>query len=91
MYSLAIMSIVAGFTMLFLNMYLPPRGEIHESVLTAFGIILIFVGSLLGIEMHYSNKLNEFKRTVIETITAMRPDNEEKEEIDHGKDRTNGT
>ena len=55
-YSLAVLCIVAGFVLLFLGLYIPPTGEIHESVLTAFGLILVFVGSLLGISMHYRNK-----------------------------------
>lgn len=53
--------------MLFLGMYIPPTGEIHESVQTAFGLILVFVGSLLGISMHYRNK-QEMLETHIEQI-----------------------
>lgn len=76
-YSLAILSMAAGFTLLFLNMYLPPRGEIHESVLTAFGIILIFVGSLLGLEMKYAFELNKFKKNVIDIIASKPKDIDE--------------
>ncbi len=68
-YSLAILSTIGGFTLLFLGMYLPPTGQIHESVLTAFGLILIFVGSLLGISMHYSNELHKFKTSVLKSIS----------------------
>ena len=31
----------------------PPKGEIHTSVLVAYGETLTFVGSLLGIDYHY--------------------------------------
>ena len=31
----------------------PPLGEIHHSVLIAFGEILTFSGSLIGIDYHY--------------------------------------
>ncbi len=68
-YSLAVLSLLAGFTMLFIGMFLPPAGQIHESVITAFGIILIFVGSLLGISMHYANETDKFKKAIIDRIT----------------------
>ena len=38
--------LVAGFCA-------PPVGEIHHSVLIAFGEILTFSGSLIGIDYHY--------------------------------------
>lgn len=38
--------LVAGFI-------LPPPGEIHSSVLVAFGEILTFAGALFGIDYHY--------------------------------------
>jgi hypothetical protein len=34
----------------------PPAGEIHHSVLIAFGEILTFSGSLIGIDYHYRYK-----------------------------------
>ncbi len=69
-YSLAILSTIAGFTLLFLDLFLPPTGQIHESVLTAFGLILIFVGSLLGISMHYSNELQKFKTSILSALSS---------------------
>lgn len=33
-----------------------PMGEIHHSVLIAFGEILTFSGSLIGIDYHYRYK-----------------------------------
>ena len=34
----------------------PPLGEIHHSVLVAFGEILTFAGSLIGIDYRYRYK-----------------------------------
>lgn len=70
-YCLATMTMIAGITMLFLGMYLPPSGQIHESVLTAFGIICVFTASLLGISMHYANELNKFKSNVNELLAEI--------------------
>jgi len=70
-YSLAIASMTAGLVMLFLGMYIPPEGQIHESILTAFGIICVFSASLLGISIHYANELSKFKETVNEQIARI--------------------
>ena len=45
---------LAGIALLFLGTLLAPKGEIHESVLVAFGEIATFAGSIIGID--YPNK-----------------------------------
>lgn len=67
-FGLAIVCSAAGWTLLFLGMYLPPAGQIHESVLTAFGLDLVFVGSLLGISMHYANEAKKFKDSITQYV-----------------------
>ena len=42
--------------LLFCGLYIDPKGEIHETVLVAYGEILTFAGSLMGIDYHYKNK-----------------------------------
>lgn len=63
-YLLAFMAMIVGIVLLFLGLYLPPKGEIHNSVLSAFGIICVFSASLLGISLHYANQLAEFKNEI---------------------------
>lgn len=75
-YSMAVMSLITGFVLLFISLFTEPKGEIHDSVLTAFGIILVFVGSLLGISMHYANELNSFKRVVTELLSKINVNDE---------------
>lgn len=70
-YSMAIVAMAAGLTMLFLGMYIPPEGQIHESVLTAFGIICVFSASLLGISIHYANELDKLKNSVNERMAML--------------------
>ena len=48
-YTLAVVTMLSGITLLFIGLFIPPEGEIHGSVLTAFGSVCIFVASLLGI------------------------------------------
>jgi hypothetical protein len=38
------------------GLFTPPVGEIHHSLLIAFGEILTFSGSLIGIDYHYRYK-----------------------------------
>lgn len=63
-YILAVVSMAAGLTLLFTGLFIPPEGEIHGSVITAFGILCTFVASLLGISIHYANELDKFKANV---------------------------
>ena len=77
-YLLAIIAMIAGLTLLYLGLFIPPAGEIHESVLTAYGLISIFVGSLLGITIHYANELEKLKATVQEKLSAISTCNETK-------------
>ena len=45
-----------GCALLACGFVCPPAGEIHHSVLIAFGEILTFSGSLIGIDYHYRYK-----------------------------------
>ena len=49
---------LGGLVMLFCGIYISPLGEIHESLLIAFGEVMTFAGSLMGIDYHYRNRNN---------------------------------
>lgn len=48
-----------GLIMLFCGIYISPMGQIHESLLVAFGEVATFTGSLFGIDYHYRSKKND--------------------------------
>ena len=54
----AIFLIVVGCSLLVTGFIIPPPGEIHNSVLIAFGEILTFAGALFVIDYHYKYKSN---------------------------------
>ena len=54
---------VGGLVMLFCGIYISPLGQIHESLLVAFGEVATFAGSLMGIDYHYKSKNNENNNT----------------------------
>ena len=48
-----------GCMMLVAGVMTPPVAEIHHSILIAFGEILTFSGSLIGIDYHYKYRNND--------------------------------
>ena len=63
-YVLAVGVMVAAFTLLFMGMFIPPEGEIHDSVLTAYGIALLFVAACLGIAAFSAQALFKIKTAI---------------------------
>ncbi len=67
-YSMAYVSLATGYVMLFVGMFTDPEGEIHDSVLYAYGLTLLFVGSLLGISMRYAGEVEKFKGSIVDLL-----------------------
>ena len=53
---IAALVVVMGMILLYIGVSMDPKGEIHETVLVAFGEAATFAGSIMGIEYHYRNK-----------------------------------
>lgn len=51
------LAVLAGLVLIFLSFVVPPTGEIHASVLAAFGEILTFAGAVMGIDYSYRKKM----------------------------------
>ena len=47
---------IGGLVLLFCGTYIDPAGQIHETLLVAFGEVMTFAGSLMGIDYHYKTK-----------------------------------
>lgn len=54
--------IIVGVGLLVAGFVCPPVAAIHPSVLTAFGEILTFSGSVIGIDYHYRFKYPSDKK-----------------------------
>lgn len=80
-YFLAIFSMGAAIVCIFFALFMPPKGEIHASVLTYFGLTCGFVGALLGISIHYSNELNKFKAAINEHLEELHTYNRQSSKI----------
>lgn len=55
--TLAVVLTVSGLAMLFIGMFVQPVGQIHPSVLTAFGEVATFAGALIGVDYTYRYKV----------------------------------
>ena len=55
LFTAAILAII-GMVLLFCGLYIDPQGEIHETVLVAYGEVLTLSGSLMGIDYRYKRK-----------------------------------
>jgi len=49
--------VLVGVGLLIAGFVVPPRGQIDNSVLVAFGEISTFSGSLFGVDYHYKRKI----------------------------------
>lgn len=52
----AFICVLAGLVLVGVSVAIEPAGEIHYSVLVAYGETLTFAGALLGIDYHYKSK-----------------------------------
>ena len=49
---------IGGLALLFTGVLIEPQGEIHETLLVAFGEVATFAGSIMGIDYYYKIKNN---------------------------------
>lgn len=49
---LAFLLVISGMAMVMIALFLPPVGEIHPSVITVFGMVLVAAGAFLGIDLN---------------------------------------
>lgn len=57
----AVLMVIFGTLLITASFIVPPPGYIDPTVLTAFGEMLTFAGSLIGIDYHYKHKNAIFK------------------------------
>lgn len=63
-YILCCLSFFLGSILVYFAVCIEPKGEIHASVITTFGMFLAFCGSVLGISMHFQSELYKFKNEI---------------------------
>jgi len=59
---LAFLLIIFGMVVVMVALYMPPVGEIHPTVITVFGMLLVAAGAFIGIDLNA--QLKAFVRTL---------------------------
>lgn len=59
---IAILLVMSGIVLLFSGFWVSPAGEIHNSVLIAFGEVSTFAGALFGVDYSYKIKIEKHDR-----------------------------
>lgn len=60
---MSVVLVIFGCTLITLGFFITPTGEIHPSVLTAFGEILTFAGAVIGVDYNYKYKRERDERS----------------------------
>ena len=55
--AVAVFLTVSGMVLIFSGFWVSPRGEIHNSVLVAFGEVSTFAGALFGVDYRYQVRI----------------------------------
>ena len=61
---------IGGLILLFCGVYIDPKGEIHDTLLVAFGEVATFAGALMGIDYTYRFKNHNHDNHNAPTPTA---------------------
>ena len=81
----AVIAFVVGWGMTIAGFIIPPKGEVHDSVLWILGQALVYTASVLGIGMYFNNQMAKFRadtRRYIRDIEQGR----EPEEVEENED-----
>lgn len=81
----AVVAFVAGWGMTIAGFIIPPKGEVHDSVLWILGQALVYTASVLGIGMYFNNQMAKFRadtRRYIRDIEQGREPDETETEND---------
>lgn len=71
--------LLAGIVLVFVALLLEPVGIIHYSVLSAFGMLLTFVGAVWNLDVKYTFKTEEMRSQLL----RERRENKEEETEDN--------
>ena len=85
--------IAAGLMLLFgmmitsVGFFIPPTGEVHDSVLWIFGQTWVFVGAILGVSLHVDNSVKAIEAKIEEKVHKRIHDEitEENEAVEEDK------
>lgn len=63
-YTVAIFAFLLGIIMCFIDFYVDPLAQMHDTSLWFLGQMIAFCGAVFGISLHYSGELKNFKQEI---------------------------
>ena len=63
-YSTALASFVLGWVLIGVAFVVKPLGQVDASVISIFGMALVYTASILGVSLYWSGKFNDFSQRV---------------------------
>lgn len=71
-FTLAGLLMVFGCVMLMIGLWIEPAGQVHSSVLIAFGEVGTLAASILGIDAIFTNKLQQIVTSIKDADNALK-------------------
>ena len=75
----SLLVLLSGIILVFVALFLEPVGIIHYSVLSAFGMLLTFVGAVWNLDIKYTFKTEEMRSQLLRE-KQVNSDTENKDE-----------
>ena len=75
----SLLVLLSGIVLVFVALFLEPVGIIHYSVLSAFGMLLTFVGAVWNLDIKYTFKTEEMRNQLLRE-KQVNSDTENKDE-----------
>lgn len=63
-YATALASFVLGWVLIGVAFVVAPLGQVDASVISIFGMALVYTASILGVSLYWSGKFNDFSQRV---------------------------
>lgn len=63
-YATALASFVLGWVLIGVAFVVAPIGQLDASVISVFGMALVYTASILGVSLYWSGKFNDFSQRV---------------------------
>lgn len=63
-YATALASFVLGWVLIGVAFLVAPLGQLDASVISVFGMALVYTASILGVSLYWSGKFNDFSQRV---------------------------
>ena len=77
----SLLVLLSGIVLVFVALFLEPVGIIHYSVLSAFGMLLTFVGAVWNLDIKYTFKTEEMRNQLLREKQVNRDAENKDEEV----------